>query len=84
MLRHHLNGEIGRRVGGERRSGALFPDALAGAAHLAVQLDHLQDGLLAAAAQVVEHTLVLLGESVEHTEDVTWRGERRRRRRLIT
>lgn len=43
------------------QSGALLPDALARAAHLAVQLHHLEDGLLAAAAQMVEQTVVLLG-----------------------
>lgn len=56
-------------------SGALLPDALAGAAHLPVQFDHLQHGFLPAPAQVVEQTLVLFREPVEHTEDVTWRGD---------
>lgn len=54
-------------VGG---SGALLADALAGPAHLAVQLHHLQHGLLAPAAQVVEQAVVLLGETVQHAEDV--------------
>lgn len=57
-------------------SGALLPDALARAAHLAVQLDHLEDGLLPTAAQVVEQAVVLLREPVEHAEDEAWRGRR--------
>lgn len=43
------------------RSGALLTDALARAAHFAVQLHHLEDGFLAAAAQMVEQAVVLLG-----------------------
>lgn len=53
-------------------SGALLPDALARAAHLAVQLDHLEDGLLPTAAQVVEQAVVLLREPMEHAEDEAW------------
>lgn len=63
-------------------SGALLPDALARAAHLAVQLDHLEDGLLPTAAQVVEQAVVLLREPVEHAEDEACWEEKRREARL--
>ena len=53
-----LTGWLVTRCG---QSGALLPDALARAAHLAVQLHHLEDGLLTPAAQMVEQTVVLLG-----------------------
>lgn len=58
------------------QSGALLSDALARAAHLAVQLHHLEDGLLAPAAQMVEQTVVLLGETVKHAEHVAWEANR--------
>lgn len=61
----------GRGLVGGGVSGALFADALAGPAHLTVQLHHLQHGLLAAAAQVVEQAVVLLRETVQHAEHVT-------------
>lgn len=51
-------------------SGALLADALAGPAHLAVQLHHFEHGLLAAAAQVVEQAVVLLREAVQHAEHI--------------
>ena len=54
-------------------SRTLLSDALAGAAHLAVQLDHLEDGVLPAAAQMVEEAVVLFGEPVQHAEHVTCR-----------
>lgn len=60
------------------RSGALFANALARAAHFALQLHHLEDGLFAAAAQVVEEAVVLLGETVQHAEHVAC-GRRWRR-----
>lgn len=66
------------RVRAAGRSGALLADALARAAHFALQLHHLEDGLLAAAAQVVEEAVVLLGETVQHAEHVAWRRRRKR------
>lgn len=45
-------------------SGALLADALAGPTHFAVQLHHLEHGLLAPAAQVVKQAVVLLREAV--------------------
>lgn len=48
-----------------RRSGELFSDALAGSAHLASELHHLLDGLLAAVALVVKQAAVLLREPVK-------------------
>lgn len=50
--------------------GALLSDALARSPHLAVQLHHLEHGLLSPAAQMVEQTVVLLGEAVQHTEHI--------------
>lgn len=63
-------GRGGKRRGLGGGSGALFADALAGPAHLAVQLHHLEHGLFAPAAEVVEQTVVLLREAVQHAEDV--------------
>lgn len=58
------------RFGCLAQSGALLADALARAAHFAVQLHHLEDSFLAAAAQMVKQAVVLLGEAVEHAEHV--------------
>lgn len=51
-------------------SGTLLSDALAGSAHLTVQLDHLQHGFLSSMTQVVEQAVVLLGQPVQHAEHV--------------
>lgn len=51
---------VWRRAVNRGNSGALFSNALARAAHLAVQLHHLEDGLLAPTSQVVEQAVVLL------------------------
>lgn len=52
-------------------SGTLLSDALAGSAHLAVQLDHLEHGFLSPATQVVEQAVVLLGQPMKHAEYVS-------------
>ena len=54
----------------------LLSDALAGAAHLAFQLDHLEDGVLPPVAQMVEQAAVQLREPVQHAEHVTCRAQR--------
>lgn len=52
-------------------SGTLLSDALAGSAHLAVQLDHLKYSFLSPTTQVVKQAVVLLGQPVQHAEHVS-------------
>lgn len=52
-------------------SGTLLSDALAGSAHLTVQLDHLKHGFLSPTTQVVKKAVVLLRQPVQHAEYVS-------------